>query len=309
MSATSTTSHPSHRTGARSPEARRTSPPPASAAGDSPPGPFSPDSFGADIIVLADPSRRRIRVRRAAHHWLELAGSDADGTATGGLRGLLGDTVPVADPPGPVREVVLVGDGPAAESIGRALIGGPGVRLVLGRDPSHPAERPAEWQTSLLAERRSGIGPARWSDTQPDDAWRPGAVVVVATATVEPDRVLVQRLVRRGADHVIVRAHHGVALVGPWVRPGVSPCLGCHDHWLAAHDPGYAAVLNELEQRPAVTDASTIGWVAATLGRQFASPDAGRRGLAGHIEVSDPIFPTLRGLEVAPHPSCRCGAG
>ena len=291
---------PRSRRGRPSGRARRTAPAEA---------PAPSDGWDADVIALTGDSARWIRVWRAPHHWLQ--SEDAPGTE-GILAEQLQDTggagpAPAREAP-TVREIVVVGDGGAAEAIGRHLVGRPGVSLVLGRDPSHPAERPAEWQTALLAERRRGRRPARWSDAQPDDAWRPGAVVVVATAGIEPDRVLLHRLVRRGADHLVVRVHRGVAQVGPWVTPGLTACLECQDHWLAAHDAGYAAVLNELEQRESVVDESTLAWAAAVAARHLTSADAGRLGLAGHVQVSDPLFPTLRGFAVAPHPSCRCGA-
>jgi len=268
----------------------------------------TPDGWMADLIRLPDPLGATVRLRRAPHHWVEAGGTPPGELPAEHLHRALSETASVRATESRTRQIILVGDGPAARAIGSDLARRPRVALVLGRDPTRPAERPADWQTGLLAERHPGVRPPRWTDAQPDDVWRPGSVAVVVTAGVEPDRALVRRLTRRGAEHLIVRVHRGVALVGPFVVPGRTACLECQDHWLAAHDQGYAYVLNELEQLEALTDEGSTGWAAAVTGRHLSSPDAGRRALGGHVEVSDPLFPTLRGVAVAPHPSCRCGA-
>ncbi len=266
------------------------------------------DGWGADVIALTGPSGAAVRLWRGPHHWLQDDGADDDPRLAARLDRALRSAADVRRPSPALWEVVVVGDGPAAAAIGRHLVLRPSLDVVLGRDPSRPAEGPTTWQTGLLAERRGARRPARWTDAHPEDAWRPGSVVVVCTASAEPDRVLARRLVRRRAEHVVVRVHQGVALVGPWVSPGVTPCLECHDHGWAAHDGGYARVLADLEQRRAVTDESSLAWAAAVVGRHLAAPHSGRRALAGRVEVSDPLFPTLRGFRVAPHPACGCGA-
>ncbi len=247
----------------------------------------------------------RVRIRRAHHHWLQTDADEVAATVSADrLEEILRETVPSGA--SGIDEVLLLGDGPTAEAIGSLLLRLDPRELVLCRDPSHPRDPPADWQTALAAQRPPGRHPARWSLAQPDDAWTPGALVVVATDSAEPDRVLLRRLVRRGADHVVVRIHQGVAMVGPWVRPHLTACLECHDHWLAGHDPDYALVLNDLEQRRAVVDEASVTWAAAVLVRHLTSPDAGRGALAGLIELADPLFPTLRTLPINRHPGCRC---
>ncbi len=260
-------------------------------------------SPGVDLIRIATPTPR-VRVQRAAHHWLQADVGDLPGPGPHPLEGMLLGSVASDEPA--VHEFLLVGDGPAAEAVGSLLLRFSPADLVLCRDPSHPRELPTPWQTGLAAQRRPHRHPPRWSLAQPDDAWRPGALVVVATESAEPDRVLLRRLVRRGADHVVVRAHRGIAMVGPWVRPGQTPCLECHDHWLATHDRDFATVLNDLEQRRAVVDETSTTWAAAVLVRHLTSAGAGRSSLAGLIELADPMFPALRTVPIRRHPECRC---
>ncbi|MDA8437658.1 MAG: hypothetical protein M0Z51_02210 [Propionibacterium sp.] len=259
---------------------------------------------GVDVIRIGTPTPR-LRVRRAPHHWLQTDVDDVSAPVPADrLEQILRELVPTGA--SGIDEVLLLGDGPTAEAIGSLLLRLCPSELLLCRDPSHPRDPPVDWQTALIARRPPGRHPARWSLAQPDDAWKPGGLVVVATDSAEPDRVLLRRLVRRGADHVVVRIHQGIAMVGPWVRPHTTPCLECHDHWLAGHDRDYAMVLNDLEQRRAVVDDASVTWAAAVLVRHLTSPDAGRGALSGLIELADPLFPTLRTLPINRHPGCRC---
>ncbi|MBO1755737.1 hypothetical protein [Allobranchiibius sp. CTAmp26] len=47
---------------------------------------------------------------------------------------------------------------------------------------------------------------------------------------------------RKGVPHLPVVLGAGRAVIGPLIRPGVGPCLGCLDHHRAVRDRGWAAI-------------------------------------------------------------------
>ncbi|NYJ73857.1 hypothetical protein [Allobranchiibius huperziae] len=51
-----------------------------------------------------------------------------------------------------------------------------------------------------------------------------------------------ERWRRDGVPHLPVVLGAGRAVIGPLIRPGVGPCLGCLDHHRAVRDPGWAAI-------------------------------------------------------------------
>lgn len=139
----------------------------------------------------------------------------------------------------------------------------------------------------------------------------PADVVLVASTTVEPDRVLLDALVRAELPHLVLRCHREVARLGPLVLPGRAPCLGCHDLARAVDDPQWPQVLAHLCQVPAAPDVGLadhlasravleVGWMARDLARRSA--------LEGRVEVVDLRFPGTRRAGFAHHPACTCRA-
>ncbi len=93
---------------------------------------------------------------------------------------------------------------------------------------------------ALLAA--SGVGPrepARGAaDDDPDDA-----ATVVLVVGHEPDREVVDELVREQVPHLLVGARLDSYVVGPFVVPGRTACLRCLDAHAGDRDPRHALVL------------------------------------------------------------------
>ena len=61
-------------------------------------------------------------------------------------------------------------------------------------------------------------------------------------STGEPDRDLLDPLVRAGTHHLVVRLVDGGAVLGPFVSPGVTACLRCTDAHRTVEDPDHVPV-------------------------------------------------------------------
>lgn len=98
----------------------------------------------------------------------------------------------------------------------------------------------------------------------PDAAFAADALdLAVVVGHPEPDRALVDSLVRCDVDHLVVRLHPHSALLGPLVRPGRTACLRCADAARADADPAWTGLVAQLDsplQRPvgARADASPV---------------------------------------------------
>jgi len=137
--------------------------------------------------------------------------------------------------------------------------------------------------------------------------------VAVVVPDVEPDRRLADAFVRAEIPHLVVRIREGRGILGPFVLPGVSSCIRCHDLQRAARDPGWPKVLSQvLEQpRPAPTADITLSTLLAAYavlhvltflqGKRPASVD-------GTLEL-DLRTGVPRRRSWSPHPACGCQFG
>jgi bacteriocin biosynthesis cyclodehydratase domain-containing protein len=66
----------------------------------------------------------------------------------------------------------------------------------------------------------------------------------------EPDRRLAQQLMKAGIPHLVVRVRETTAIIGPFVVPGETSCVRCHDLQRAARDPAWPRVLYQMLTRP-----------------------------------------------------------
>lgn len=101
------------------------------------------------------------------------------------------------------------------------------------------------------------------------------ALVVVATATAEPDRTLLNGLADAGVEHLVVRAEPSRVVVGPFVDPTVGPCVRCDDLARAQLDRGWPVLLAQLCRTEVQPDSGLVGWAAATAATQIRSRLAG----------------------------------
>jgi hypothetical protein len=102
-----------------------------------------------------------------------------------------------------------------------------------------------------------------------------GALVVVATATAEPDRTLLNGLAEAGLEHLVVRVEPSRAVVGPFVDPSLGPCVRCDDLARAQLDRGWPMLLVQLCRTEVQPDPGLASWAAATATAQVRSRLAG----------------------------------
>ncbi|QJW37433.1 ThiF family adenylyltransferase [Cellulosimicrobium protaetiae] len=137
----------------------------------------------------------------------------------------------------------------------------------------------------------------------------PDVVVVVEHGAADPGRV--RRLVGEGVAHLSVVVREADVVVGPFVRPGLDPCLTCVDLRQADVDPCWPQLARQLrERRPAGSCEETLvaaSAAAVALGQVLAALDGlVPRAATACIEIPAPdAVPRLR--ETSRHPLCGCG--
>ncbi|MCA5892472.1 ThiF family adenylyltransferase [Isoptericola sp. NEAU-Y5] len=143
----------------------------------------------------------------------------------------------------------------------------------------------------------------------PDDAAAPDVVVEVQAHAVDPGRY--ERLLGSGVAHLPVVVREADVVVGPFVVPGVSACVGCAARHAADLDERWPVVARALvgASRPAPQE-TTLAALAGVLaaGQVLAFVDGARPVTAGaQLEVALPeAVPRRR--PVRPHPACGCTA-
>lgn len=142
------------------------------------------------------------------------------------------------------------------------------------------------------------------------------ADVVLLLSAGEPDRELLDPLVRDRIEHLLVRAIDGHLVIGPLVSPGRTACVRCLDAHRAADDPLYPA-LASVHHRARRHDgvAEPIDSALATLAIAWAVRD-----VVSHLD-GEPAStwsatvrcgPGLTGLTQVQwlrHPECSCSWG
>lgn len=147
-------------------------------------------------------------------------------------------------------------------------------------------------------------------DLAPSGPEGPGLVVIVTET--EPARSLVEPCSRAGLPHLLVRADGARVRVGPLVVPGLSPCLTCQDLARSEQDPGWRALLPQLEERhltigsPA-REPVTRWAAAASVGADVSDLASGRRPRAvGAVLVHEPGEHRPRLERLTFHHRCGC---
>lgn len=140
----------------------------------------------------------------------------------------------------------------------------------------------------------------------------PDVVALVFDEVADP--IATARLVAEGVPHLAVVVREGDVVVGPFVVPGLTPCLHCLDLHRADHDarwPELAAQLRAAARDVPAAQESCVAGVAGALAAAHVLA-----GLDGHVpptrgetvEMSLPdALPRVRSW--TPHPGCGCGAG
>jgi hypothetical protein len=158
---------------------------------------------------------------------------------------------------------------------------------------------------------RTGVAVA----TGPDGERHPRPDVTVLSYDHEPPTDAVERLMRDGLLHLVAGMRGVAGHVGPFVRPGSTPCLRCVDLTRSHTEHGWSALREQLSYPPsrrAGTAASpaagpvTTATVAFTAAEVLAVVDGRTPATAEATAVFRPGDP-LPALRTWPaHPLCGC---
>lgn len=132
-------------------------------------------------------------------------------------------------------------------------------------------------------------------------------VVVVCGATAEPDRVLTRDLTAAELAHLVVRAEPERAVVGPFVVPGRTACVGCTDLVRRDLDDGWPHLLAQLCRSEHIPAPRQAAWAAALASAQLHAWHAGRTPESvGATHELDAHTGTVGARRWPRHPDCGC---
>jgi bacteriocin biosynthesis cyclodehydratase domain-containing protein len=138
--------------------------------------------------------------------------------------------------------------------------------------------------------------------------------VVLVLSDREVDRELLDRLVRHGTPHLVVRLVDGVVVLGPFVVPGHTACLRCIDEHLAGADPAHHSLVAQHARHPRTPaeDARPRDRALLTLATAWAVRDVlthveGDRPTTWSATVRlEPGLAAVTDVHWLRHPECGC---
>jgi bacteriocin biosynthesis cyclodehydratase domain-containing protein len=223
-----------------------------------------------------------------------------------GLDGLLDETTLLRRHPGPealtawrrLRDTGVVTDVEAPAALVRALPEAARAQALpetTALVAHNPATAPLSWQRRRAATitvagggvvapglvallRRAGLGAVSTGDgcAAPE--------VTVLTHDHEPAADTVERLMRDSRRHLLVGMRGTQGVVGPFVRPGATPCSRCVDLARAAADPAWGALRERLAAPEPSLPASPSSVVVTTTLAALAAAD-----LLAEVEGRSPV--------------------
>jgi hypothetical protein len=142
------------------------------------------------------------------------------------------------------------------------------------------------------------------------DAADPELLIVVSCG--EPSRVVFHEAQRRGIAHLMVVLDEDRVRIGPFVAPGVTPCVACLDLHRTEWDPAWPALLPQLGRTPRSMTAPVVGAplrhvAAAEVGTEVLAIVSGvRPRTAGRVLALGPAHDARDAWPVAFHHGCAC---
>jgi hypothetical protein len=219
-------------------------------------------------------------------------------------------------PPEPLqhRSVRLIGAGPLGQSVARLLsASGLGRLWVVDEEPCEHLDRGrrgglltrSQALRAMLADRPSlQVDVAdHWSKPEhsiPD-------LTLIASDTVEVDRMVADDLVRADQPHLVVRSTGAAVVVGPLVIPGRTACLHCTDLSRRDADRSWPGLLDQLTRLRLPASPTLGAWAASVTVTQALAYLRGRSPEAwgSTIELADSDLLT-RWRAWPAHPGCGC---
>jgi bacteriocin biosynthesis cyclodehydratase domain-containing protein len=211
------------------------------------------------------------------------------------------------------RSVRLVGAGPLGRSVAKLLsASGLGRLWLVDEEPSeHPSGRRRGLLTRSQALRAMLTDRASLQVDVADHWSKPEHAIpdltVVASDTVEVDRMVADDLVRADQPHLVVRSTGAAVVVGPLVVPGRTACLHCTDLSRRDADRSWPALLDQLTRLRLPTSPTLGAWAASVTVTQAVAYLRGRTPEAwgSTIELADSDLLT-RWRAWSAHPGCGC---
>lgn len=136
--------------------------------------------------------------------------------------------------------------------------------------------------------------------------------LLVITSLGEAARSVYERASIVGVDHLPVVIDEDRVRIGPFVRPGKTPCVGCHDLHRADWDPAWPALIHQLGRRPplaqpAAVDPLTLRAAAIELAAEIiARVDGHSPRTVGRCLVIGPGHDERATWPVSFHHRCAC---
>lgn len=215
------------------------------------------------------------------------------------------------------KRVRLIGAGTLGKAVAELIVGsGISVLNVIDNDVRDGVLYPAAGAVGTQAEGlRSFLGESRVCRVSVANHWtKPEGVrpdlTIVASDTLECDRVLAEGLLRADQPHLFLRTRAGGVVVGPLVLPGQTACLRCMDLTRRDADPAWPTLLPQLARTRMPTTEALSGWAGGVGAAQAlgflkgATPET----CGATIEISPADFVT-RWRSWSMHPACGCGWG
>ncbi|MCD9199044.1 hypothetical protein [Aeromicrobium wangtongii] len=140
----------------------------------------------------------------------------------------------------------------------------------------------------------------------------PEPELLVIASFGEPARSVYERPALLGIDHLPVVVDEDRVRLGPLVRPGRTPCVGCHDRYRTDWDPAWPVLLHQLGRRPPlprVTALDPLTSHAAAIeiaAEVLAHLDGQVPRTTGHCLYIGPRHDERTSRLVAFHPRCAC---
>ncbi|MGZ5366625.1 hypothetical protein [Aeromicrobium sp.] len=157
-------------------------------------------------------------------------------------------------------------------------------------------------KATVLILRRAGITPTTGENTDLD----------VMLSNGEPARRRFHEAMESGTDHVRVVVEEDRVRIGPLVRPGLTPCINCHDLHRADWDSAWPALMTQFGVSAGLgltsaLCATTLHVAAATIAAEvLAHCDDAAPETTAHCLVVGPHYRDHQTWPVSFHPGCSC---
>jgi hypothetical protein len=202
-------------------------------------------------------------------------------------------TTPVADVLVELRAVGAVVDAAATTGIA--------VRRAVARiafDVQPGADSLAATTRTLL----TAVGVNQQPSSEPD--------LLLIVSAGETSRTIYERASLLGIDHLPVVIDEDRVRIGPLVRPGRTPCVGCHDLHRTDWDAAWPALVLQLGRGPIRSSAlhplTEHAAAVEVVAEVVAHADGGAPRTAGRCLVIGPSHDQRATWPIAFHPRCAC---